>query len=109
MCFGITSLTLHHELASICRGEKSIFGALKKNGVTDPEKYLGFYSLRTYDQINPQTVKNGLGMLKEEVESNSSDRSQSSVDSENYITEELYIHSKLLIADDRIVICGSGK
>ena len=26
-----------------------------------------------------------------------------------YITEELYIHTKLLIADDRIVICGSGE
>lgn len=26
-----------------------------------------------------------------------------------YVTEELYIHSKLLIVDDRIVICGSGK
>jgi len=26
----------------------------------------------------------------------------------DYITEELYIHSKLLIADDRIVICGSA-
>lgn len=27
----------------------------------------------------------------------------------SYITEELYIHTKLLIADDRIVICGSGE
>jgi len=27
---------------------------------------------------------------------------------ENYVQEELYIHSKLLIADDRIVICGSS-
>ncbi|RUS23944.1 hypothetical protein BC938DRAFT_474361 [Jimgerdemannia flammicorona] len=26
---------------------------------------------------------------------------------DNYVTEELYIHSKLLIVDDRIVICGS--
>lgn len=25
-----------------------------------------------------------------------------------YVTEELYIHSKLLIADDRLVICGSA-
>ncbi|KAL8408343.1 hypothetical protein RB594_006952 [Gaeumannomyces avenae] len=27
---------------------------------------------------------------------------------ENWIQEELYIHSKLLIADDRVVICGSS-
>lgn len=27
---------------------------------------------------------------------------------ENYVQEELYIHSKLLIADDKTVICGSA-
>lgn len=27
---------------------------------------------------------------------------------DSYVSEELYIHSKLLIADDRIVICGSA-
>ena len=27
---------------------------------------------------------------------------------ENYVQEELYIHAKLLIADDRVVICGSS-
>lgn len=27
---------------------------------------------------------------------------------ENFVQEELYVHSKLLIADDRIVICGSA-
>lgn len=27
---------------------------------------------------------------------------------ENYVQEELYVHSKLLIADDRTVICGSS-
>jgi phospholipase D1/2 len=25
-----------------------------------------------------------------------------------FVTEELYVHSKLLIADDRVVICGSA-
>jgi phospholipase D1/2 len=105
----IISLNLHHELESICRGEKSIFGALEKNGVTNPEQYIGFYSLRTYDKINPQAVKKGLGILKDEMESNSINGSQAPVDSGIYVTEELYIHSKLLIADDRIVICGSGE
>jgi phosphatidylserine/phosphatidylglycerophosphate/cardiolipin synthase-like enzyme len=28
---------------------------------------------------------------------------------ENFVTEQLYIHSKLMIVDDRIIICGSGK
>ena len=27
---------------------------------------------------------------------------------ENFVQEELYVHSKLLIADDRVVICGSA-
>lgn len=27
---------------------------------------------------------------------------------ENYVQEELYIHAKLLIADDRVVLCGSS-
>lgn len=27
---------------------------------------------------------------------------------ENFVQEELYIHGKLLIADDRVVICGSS-
>jgi hypothetical protein len=27
---------------------------------------------------------------------------------EDFVTEQLYIHSKLMIVDDRIVICGSG-
>jgi phospholipase D1/2 len=26
-----------------------------------------------------------------------------------FVTEEIYIHSKLMIVDDRFVICGSGK
>ena len=26
-----------------------------------------------------------------------------------YVTEEIYVHSKLMIVDDRYVICGSGK
>lgn len=26
----------------------------------------------------------------------------------DYLTEQVYIHSKLMIIDDRTVICGSG-
>lgn len=28
---------------------------------------------------------------------------------DDFVTEQLYIHSKLMIVDDRIIICGSGK
>jgi phospholipase D1/2 len=58
-----------------------------------------------------------LGVLKDELPS-SGDQSgadpanpQAIIDQDpsgTFITEELYIHTKLLIADDRIVICGSA-
>ena len=109
----IISLILHHQHESIRRGEESIYGALEKNGITNPDKYIGFYSLRTYDKIRPQDVKNGLGILEDEekiLSSGTGTESQVDVDvADTYVTEELYIHSKLLIADDRIVICGSGE
>lgn len=36
-------------------------------------------------------------------------RSQYPDDRMDYVTEQVYIHSKLMIVDDKIVICGSGK
>jgi phospholipase D1/2 len=45
----------------------------------DPFKYIQFYSLRTHDKINNVPV-----------------------------TEMIYIHSKLIIIDDKIVIMGSA-
>ncbi|KAK2595950.1 hypothetical protein QQS21_006480 [Conoideocrella luteorostrata] len=45
------------------------------------------------------------GSLKDEPWDNHEDE-ESEV--KNWIQEELYVHSKLLIADDRIVICGSS-
>lgn len=46
----------------------------------------------------------GQGPVSEEVWED--DNKESEV--ENWIQEELYIHAKLLIADDRIVVCGSS-
>ncbi|GBB96811.1 hypothetical protein RclHR1_02840008 [Rhizophagus clarus] len=109
---GTVRLIVHYQLKSICRGKQSIFEVLKQNGVTSPEKYLGFYALRTYDKINPRAVEKGLGVLKDEIEFGRNPVVVAATVDENpseiYITEELYIHSKLLIADDRIVICGSA-
>ena len=42
-------------------------------------RYLGFFSLRTHDELTGVPA-----------------------------TELVYIHSKLMIADDRVVICGSA-
>lgn len=62
-----------------CRGKGSILHRLKEAGIEDPSEYISFHSLRTNSVLN------------------------------NYpVTELIYVHSKLLIADDKVVICGSA-
>lgn len=69
----------HWNYASICRGTDSILTRLKDAGVEDPSEYISFHGLRTHSILNGELV-----------------------------TELIYVHSKLLIADDRLVICGSA-
>lgn len=69
----------HWNYASICRGKSSIIARLKAAGIEKPSQYISFHSLRTHDTLNGAPV-----------------------------TELIYVHSKLLIADDKIVICGSA-
>ena len=52
---------------------------MEKNGIHDWQKYLSICSLRTYDELGGQLV-----------------------------TELVYVHSKLLIVDDCLVIAGSA-
>ena len=47
--------------------------------VPDPQQYITFYGLRTHDSLGGELV-----------------------------TELVYIHSKLMIVDDRSIICGSA-
>ncbi|KAF9887137.1 Phospholipase D1 [Aspergillus nanangensis] len=65
---------------SICRGETSIFGRLRALGI-EPEDYIQFYSLRTWGKIGPQ---------------------------KQLVTEQLYIHAKCMVVDDRAAIIGSA-
>lgn len=65
---------------SISRGEKSIFGRLRKAGI-EPDDYIQFFSLRQWGKINNQQV---------------------------LTTEQLYIHAKIIIADDRVALIGSA-
>ncbi|KAI9373238.1 hypothetical protein BJX61DRAFT_396474 [Aspergillus egyptiacus] len=65
---------------SICRGETSIFGRLRALGI-DPEDYIQFFSLRSWGKIGPQ---------------------------KQLVTEQLYIHAKCMIVDDRAAIIGSA-
>ncbi|RMX70359.1 hypothetical protein DD238_000225 [Peronospora effusa] len=70
---------MHWQFATICRGRYSLFEALK--GVTNyPENYVAFFGLRKYG-----IMPNGC-----------------------VATEQIYIHSKLMIADDRCAIIGSA-
>lgn len=176
-------LVMYYQYISICSGEKSIMEKLRKAGI-DPEEYIAFYSLRSYDRINRPFVQemlareagythhnhDGHPLHEKEVESvqvkhhhsisplgfvapdilrrhrekhqhdhhiantsiaqDAMSNHESSVLNEpwindtlkdkprgeaiekqevsDYVTEELYIHAKLLIADDRIVIMGSA-
>ncbi|KAG2065325.1 phospholipase D [Suillus decipiens] len=64
---------------TICRGPKSIFYRLHKEGI-DPEQYISVFSLRNWAKM-----RNGV-----------------------LTTEILYIHGKICIVDDRLAIIGSA-
>ena len=73
-------LIMQCQFRSINRGESSIFGRLQAEGI-EPEDYIQFYSLRSWGQVGP---------------------------SKTIVTEQLYIHAKCMIVDDRIAIIGSA-
>ncbi|KAI8085326.1 hypothetical protein BDF21DRAFT_379811 [Thamnidium elegans] len=162
-------LIMYYQYISICSGPNSIIEKLKSAGIENPEEYIRFYSLRSYDRINRPKMeeilardagltphKDGKPVPQHELESakekplppagfvmpgRNSHASQSIaadamsnhrhpitdeawIDNKfsnephdkaaelqevsDYVTEELYIHAKLLIADDRVVIMGSA-
>jgi phospholipase D1/2 len=73
-------LIMQYQYRSICRGESSIFGRLKAAGI-DPEDYIQFYALRQWGRIGPRKT---------------------------LVTEQLYIHAKCMVVDDRVAIIGSA-
>ncbi|KAK8219889.1 Phospholipase D1 [Zalaria obscura] len=73
-------LIMQCQYRSICRGETSIFGRLRAKGI-DPEDYIEFYALRQWGKIGPLKC---------------------------LTTEQLYIHAKCMIVDDRSCIIGSA-
>ncbi|ORY83887.1 hypothetical protein BCR37DRAFT_366860 [Protomyces lactucae-debilis] len=66
---------------SISRGEKSIFGRLRKAGI-DPVMYINVFGLRGWGRVGKETP-----ML---------------------VSEMVYIHAKCMIVDDRATIIGSA-
>jgi phospholipase D1/2 len=73
-------LIMQCQYRSICRGESSIFGRLRAQGI-DPTQYIEFYALRQWGKIGPRN---------------------------SLTTEQLYIHAKCMVVDDRSVIIGSA-
>ncbi|KAG7663028.1 SPO14 [[Candida] subhashii] len=65
---------------SISRGESSIFAKLRKKGI-DPDNYIQFFSLRKWGRIGTNRT---------------------------LVTEQLYIHAKAMVVDDRTAIIGSA-
>jgi phospholipase D1/2 len=73
-------LIMQCQFRSINRGETSIFGRLRAKGI-EPRDFVEFYSLRAWGKIGPQ---------------------------KELVTEQLYIHAKCMVVDDRVAIIGSA-
>ncbi|KAK6434865.1 Phospholipase D1, partial [Oleoguttula sp. CCFEE 5521] len=73
-------LSMQYQYRSISRGETSIFGRLRAHGI-NPARYIHFFSLRQWGKIGPKKC---------------------------LTTEQLYIHAKCMVVDDRHVIIGSA-
>ena len=71
-------MIMQGQYAAISRGPLSILGQLVERGIK-PENYITFFSLRKHDRLDG-----------------------------NYVTEQVYIHSKLLVVDDQTAILGSA-
>lgn len=105
---------------SICRGGHSIMERLTQKGIDNVDNYISFYNLRSYDRINSSRIGQKDSRYKDMADSVSScymldglalssmtwDSDQDEMDA--FVSEQLYVHSKCLIADDRIVIIGSA-
>lgn len=101
---------MHYQYISICRGGRSILEKLREAGI-EPSDYIRFYSLRSHDIIKRSKIEELLAQqagftpsstVEDEVEfARVSDAEEYDGDLKNsdFVTEELYIHAKLLIAD----------
>ncbi|EQC38995.1 hypothetical protein SDRG_03948 [Saprolegnia diclina VS20] len=69
---------MHWQYTTICRGGNSLIERLRAK-MPDPHKYIAFFGLRQHEVL-----------------------------AGNAVTEQIYIHSKLMIADDKVTIMGSA-
>nr|XP_008191551.1 PREDICTED: phospholipase D2 isoform X2 [Tribolium castaneum]XP_008191552.1 PREDICTED: phospholipase D2 isoform X2 [Tribolium castaneum] len=69
----------HWNYCSISQGKDAILSRLQEAGIEDPSDFISFYGLRNHATLNCEPI-----------------------------TELIYVHSKLMIVDDKTVICGSA-
>ncbi|CAF1256002.1 unnamed protein product [Adineta steineri] len=74
----IVQASLYFIMRSIAKGDNSLFKRLEIAGI-QPNDYISFFGLRQYDIL--------MGRL---------------------VTETIFVHSKLMIVDDQMAICGSA-
>ncbi|KAI8376797.1 hypothetical protein BD560DRAFT_445548 [Blakeslea trispora] len=115
---------MHFQYITISRGGNSIIEKLKEAGI-EPSDYIGWYSLRNWDKLTPGEKKSSSATPKQapaqddspltngstatmSENNNHSDDSLWEDDCGEYVSELIYIHDKLLIVDDRIVLIGSA-
>lgn len=109
-----------YQYRSISRSKHSIFEQLEQANVPI-DRYIGFYSLRNWGKVkrplnSPNVLLDGKKKRRSRSRSNTvSDESHADPQfmypddgRTDYVTEQVYIHSKLMIVDDKTVICGSG-
>ncbi|KAK9240434.1 hypothetical protein V1525DRAFT_394954 [Lipomyces kononenkoae] len=73
-------LIMQCQFRSISRGPDSLFGRLERAGI-EPGDYIQFFALRKWGFVGPNR---------------------------QLVTEQLYIHAKIMIVDDRVAIIGSA-
>ncbi|KAK3839963.1 MAG: hypothetical protein J3R72DRAFT_369939, partial [Linnemannia gamsii] len=108
---GTLRKVMHFQYVSISRGGNSVLERLVDFGI-QPEQYIGFFGLRSFDRIkhgkfdaidSPEAGGETSSTTNSEGETTVEDN-----EVDDFVTEQLYIHSKLMIVDDRIIIIGSA-
>ncbi|KAL4779269.1 phospholipase D/nuclease [Aspergillus varians] len=99
---------------SLSRGGSSVLDNLRQAGV-DPDQYIRFFNLRSYDRLNGsgkdgdwETVSSCCMLSGKDIRDIPWPAGGPLQEIDAFVTEELYVHTKVLIADDKVVICGSA-
>lgn len=103
---------MNYQYMSISRGGKSILEKLAEAGIEDTSEYIRFFSLRSWDIIKQKKIENMLAqqagfatetgdMEDEVVYTRVAEGGDEDVENKDFVTEECYIHAKLLIADGK--------